>query len=250
VIPGRLLAIVTKLISEFYTHTTLDNYFLKLDLQPYARHGGSNKLNKVGNVIGAIKEELDDEDADKLILKMIKELVAEWHDRMNYLLSNHEDKDIKDFYDALRIAGWSVSSGELIPTTPGILALDKEITGFELDLAALQLSVALEHYKQAIDNYSRKQYEASNGQLRSFLENMYIELCKLKTSEDFEDPLAALQHLLKTKKIDGGEYDIARGILKSSNERGAHHGLSDEQEALFRLHISTALGRYLVARLK
>ena len=61
------------------------------------------------------------------------------------------------------------------------------------------------------------------------------------------DPKGTVDRLVNAATLDGDEAQLLRGLLGLSNRRGAHHGLTDEQEALFRLHFSTAAARYLLA---
>lgn len=157
---------------------------------------------------------------------------------------------IRSFLQALRADGWEFSEGKLIPTTPEPAVLAPEITRLQQELQDLEFTVAGTHYQQALDNFRMGLWETSNGALRSFLENLYTELCRQKTDRFFANPGGALQHLHQTHHIEPGEYILAKGLLDMSNTHGAHHGISNPEEALFRFHFSTALGRYLLTRLK
>ena len=69
------------------------------------------------------------------------------------------------------------------PTTPQPAALAQEWSQLERDLQALTLNVAAEHYRQAHESFAASNWEAANGQIRSFMEDLLIELGKRETSK-------------------------------------------------------------------
>src|SRR5205823_2990503 len=91
--------------------------------------------------------------------------------------------------------------------------------------------------------------EASNGQLRSCLESFLINLDSHLGQRETDDPRGAIEHLRALGHVDGDEAKMLTGLVGLSNERGAHHGLTDDEEALFRLRFTTAAIRYVLARL-
>lgn len=110
------------------------------------------------------------------------------------------------------------------------------------------LNVAAEHYRQVLESFTASNWEAANGQIRSFMENLLIELGKQETSKGRSDPSAALQDLRDQGFIDNPEWQMVRGFWQSIQDNGPHHGLSYEQEALFRLHVATSIARYMIHR--
>lgn len=108
------------------------------------------------------------------------------------------------------------------------------------------LNVAAEHYRQAHESFTASNWEAANGQIRSFMEDLLIELGKRETSKTRPDPSAALQDLRDQGFIDHPEWQMFRGFWQGIQDNGPHHGLSYEQEALFRLHSATSITRYLI----
>jgi hypothetical protein len=228
---------------------------MKLDLEPYTYAGGSNKVNRVSNVIRKIRDAHPAEEADRLIFSLAREYlenrIGDLDKKRDYIFDEPtvSTEFIRPLLQALEADGWKFSGGKLIPETPEPAALAPEISRLQHDLQQLGLEIAATHYRHALDNFRERRCEASNGQLRCFLENLYIELCTRQTGRPFTDPGSAIQHLRQTGHIGSGEYNLARGLLEVSNERGAHHGVSDEEEALFKFHFSTALGRYLISRI-
>ena len=116
----------------------------------------------------------------------------------------------------------------------------------ERDLQELGLNVASEHYRQAHESFVAGNWEAANGQIRSFAEDLFIELGTRQTSIPRSNPDAALQDLRNSGFFDDPEWQTARGFWQSIQNNGPHRGLSDEQEALYRLHVATAIARYSI----
>lgn len=244
---GKIQALTIELISQSYSHTDLGMLFLKLDLNQFDPDG--NKANRVRGVVENFKASKGGEGVDALLLELIQDYATD--KSLDWLQKTSTWSTIWNrLIPELNNAGWSFQSGKFIPTTPDVAPLAPEVDALTADLQDLGLEIAERHYAQAVDNFRQKNHEASNSQLRSFLENLYIELCVRKTAKRFTDPTAAVRSLQTSKALDNGELNIARGMFEASNERGSHHGLSTEQEATFRFHFSTALGRYLIARLK
>ena len=48
------------------------------------------------------------------------------------------------------------------------------------------------------------------------------------------------------ERIDLSEWNNFRGFWESCQSNGPHHGLSNNEEAIYRLHTATALSRYLL----
>lgn len=128
------------------------------------------------------------------------------------------------------------------PLAPAVNALEAELT-------RQSYVVALQHYQQAVRNFTNHELEAANGQLRSFLENLFIQLAIDHASHAGTEPVAALQRLRQVGKLLDGEFNLLRGLWELSQERGAHQGLTSEEEALFRLQTTTSATRFLLHHL-
>jgi hypothetical protein len=63
------------------------------------------------------------------------------------------------------------------------------------------------------------------------------------------DARGAADRLKDHGDLDGDESKLISGLAGVSNVRGAHAGLTERHEALFRLHMTTAVARYLLERL-
>jgi len=146
----------------------------------------------------------------------------------------------------LAIDGFEVRDDDIVPTTPAPAQLGPELTALEADLQALGLNVASTHYRQAHEAYVAGNWEPCNGSVRSFLEDLVKESGRRRTGHSRNDAMAALQDLRNAGRLDKSEWNLVRAFWGDIQDNGPHSGLSDEQEALFRLHTATALARYLL----
>ena len=100
------------------------------------------------------------------------------------------------------------------------------------------------------DPYVDGRHEASNGQLRSFLEALLLGLSEGVPGRRPGSSMGAIDRLRNAGAIDGDQAELLKGIVGVSNDRGAHSGLTETEEALFRLHIASSVARYLLARVQ
>jgi hypothetical protein len=112
------------------------------------------------------------------------------------------------------------------------------------------LNVAATHYRQAVDNFTDGNFEACNGQLRSFLEDLIKGAARLRGLPQAAGPQAALDHLRNVANVlDAEEWAVMRALWGAAQDNGPHAGLKDAEEARFRLHTATAAGRYLLKKI-
>lgn len=149
----------------------------------------------------------------------------------------------------LELDGYAIVDGVVVATTPDPAALGPQISQLEIELDSKKLDVAGAHYRQAIDSFTDGRLEASNGQLRSFLEDFMLTACEQILGARPNNVRSAADRLRNHGHLDADEASLISSLASVSNPRGAHAGLTDQDEALFRLHMTTALVRYLLARL-
>jgi hypothetical protein len=118
----------------------------------------------------------------------------------------------------------------IVPTMPGPAAIAPEISLVEHELAAHGLHVARRHYRQAVDSFVDNRLKASNGQLRSCLENLLIELVHVAQANKLMIPRVPSNIFAKPVTLTVTRQSLI-GLVGLSNDRGAHHGLTDEAEA-------------------
>ena len=120
------------------------------------------------------------------------------------------DED-SDLALALRLDGYEWKDGRLLPAQPGPAALSREVSILEQRLSDLGFEVALNHYQQAVDAFVGNAFEASNGQVRSFLEGLLISHAARATSKQQRtNPKAALQDLRDAAIVDNSEWNFFR----------------------------------------
>ena len=140
-----------------------------------------------------------------------------------------------------------VTTYELLPTDTTAAPLGREISALEADLDARGNATALNHYQQAVNNLLQHNYEATNSQLRSALEDVGLDLAKTHASYSGQKGGEAISRLVDAGLLpeeDGGL--MLRGVWKMSHPRGSHPGQSDADEARIRMHLVTAGLRLLL----
>ena len=156
-------------------------------------------------------------------------------------------------WESLRPDHESKVEYQLRPTDTGPAPLGPEITALEGELAARGYNVALNHYRQAVENFSQHQHEAANSQLRAALEDLLVQLAEAHTN--YIKPPGqggggqAIQKLIGTSNLgerNGG--DLISGLWKMSHSNGSHPGTSNADESRFRLQVATASARLLLHR--
>ena len=226
---------LAEFLESAWTHATLDTLFFEFELEGRDQHG--NKLTRSMDLLRGV--EATHENADGTVIQLIEHLFEdEWH-------RDHSPS----LHQALQLDGFVFQIDRLVPSEPGPVALAPEISALEQAMQAQQLDVALQHYRQAVDSFTAGRLEACNGQLRSFLEALLIELDRRSTNRNVGNPSAALQDLRDNGHLDQSEWNMFRYFWHGIQDNGPHAGLTTKDEALYRLHVGTATGRYLVTKL-
>ncbi len=216
-------------------HAELELVFLEHGL-PCDQFGGGIRPRVNGLVMTLRSRDGGDASLTQLIEYVLQRRSAGWEpaDRLLH---------------ALRLDDCEWRDGKLVPTTPEPVALAQELSQLERDLQELSLSVAAAHYRQAYESFVAGNWEAANGQVRSFVEDFFIEVGRRETSNVRSDPSASLQDLRSQGFLDDAEWQTFKGFWQGIQDRGPHRGLSHEQEALFRLHVATSIARYMIHKL-
>jgi len=237
----RTLVSLARVLSEVHSHTTIDTLAYELGLEQAAV--GQNKLARCVALVRALEAACTQANDDRSLLELVQNTLASLNSWQRGNLGN-----LPGLLAALMVDGFEFRDKTLLPTTPGPATLAPQVSALEQDLESRGLVVAAAHYRQASENLVQGNFEASNGQIRSFLENLFISTCARVTERNFPDPTAALQHMRNEGLLEPSEWNTCRGLWDLSQTNGAHHGLSNSEEALFRLHFATALARYLLHR--
>jgi hypothetical protein len=246
-------ATLIDVVSGAYSHSELDTLFLRLDCANVgptrdlsSTAPGPNKMDRVRPVVDRLRNRDDQPD----VISLLRELIEVKFDGRVFDYQGNVVQFLERLVREFELDGYTVSEdGRVVATTPDPAALGPEISRLERELDERGLGVARAHYRQAVDSFVDGRLEASNGQLRSFIEDFMLTLCAQITGTRAADARGAAERIRSHGGIDGDETKLITGLAGLSNQRGAHAGLTDRDEALFRLHMTTAVARYLLARL-
>ncbi|MER6803290.1 MULTISPECIES: hypothetical protein [Streptomyces] len=121
-----------------------------------------------------------------------------------------------------------------------------EISALEAQLNAAGFEVALNHYKQAVDNLNHHNYEASNGALRPMLEDVTFRVAQ-KYGYTGASGGNAINFMVDQKKVVPEKWGrLMQGAWGISHPEGPHPGRSSADEARFRMLIITSIVRRLL----
>ena len=166
------------------------------------------------------------------------------------------------FLNALTRDGFTFSDGTFrraLPPEADLPNADDELHALldEFDMATIK-----GHLDQAIDNHTRGQWAAANGQLRTLLEGLFDEIARhleptqagnLPSSENRRQLLATLEPPFLQESIGEWSRDgknFVNGAFKRLHSEGPHPGLSDEEDCTFRLHLALIVAGYFMRKLR
>jgi hypothetical protein len=151
---------------------------------------------------------------------------------------------------ALEADGWEydVDEDRLVSAVPGVIVAE-ETSHLEQALTELGWTDAAGHYRQALEAFSRAEWAGANAQLRSLLEDLLPRIAEKVAGNRPQEPRAAIDQLRSRGWLVEGEYNLLRGCWELAQHRGSHPGLSDQDDARFRLILVASHCRFLVARL-
>lgn len=230
----KTLARLADAVAEQNSHASLSALFFEYDVDQRDVPDGNLKKRSLA-FIRALAELSPEARSRKEIVEVAEKLGSYRWERDIALVA------------AMRLDGFEFCDGRLIPTTPDSIPLYSEISVLELALTG-QLSVAGTHYRQAVNNFTDGHFEASNGQVRSFVEAFLPQLSLQLTGKTSTNVGAALQHLKHAEILDEHENNMLKAFWNGIQDNGPHAGLTSGSEALFRLHSGTAVARYLLAK--
>jgi hypothetical protein len=233
----RTLVALSRALSDI-NHAPLGTLFFEYRLEARDPGGGMNQ--RALEFVKALEDSFPADEVDRICLEIATRVIRErpLGHNTQYLLA------------ALKLEGFEYEDGRLIPATPGAVNIATEISILESELQHRQYNVASAHYRQAVDSFVDGRCEASNGQIRAFMEDLFVSLAQSNTGSTSQEPRAALDSLRDDSCIDSKQWNLFRGYWDDIQDNGPHRGLSDREEALFRLHMGTALARYLLSVLR
>ncbi|WP_431883800.1 hypothetical protein [Micromonospora gifhornensis] len=255
-----------------FSASDLTTLLMKANVNRYG-HLDSNKQELVrSRLVGArdAVTEAGDSDAHRGLLAFVKFVVERavkdpedpplWFDPLREaLLADGYELSWQKVEDVTSVGSFSGPvlrervTYQLLPTDSGVVPLHAEITALEQELASRGYTVALNHYRQAVNAFRQHDYEAANGQLRSMLEDLLVQLATANANyvkparQGGGGPSITLLKATPTLSPDDGG-DLLSGLWKMAHTKGAHPGLSNADESRFRMHVITAMARLLLHR--
>lgn len=163
--------------------------------------------------------------------------------------------------NALRQDGYVIADLRLIAELPDEVPLPEIRDELTRLLETEGFDTARGHFQQAIAAHARGDWAAANGQLRSFVEDMFDQIAGI-LSQGAADALPtshARREWLATCNppfflTDLNEWDLqdhrgfTEGFWRRLHPAGAHPGLSDEADATFRLHLVILIAQHYMVR--
>ena len=130
----------------------------------------------------------------------------------------------------------------------------------ELLLDQLHLSIAKGHLQQALSAFHRGEWSSANGELRNFYEYYLNEIANglgytgpdiSKSRRDFLGGVCSPPFLLEEyNEWHPQKTQFVQGLMNRMHPHGGHPGLSEEEDATFRLQISLITARLFLRRYK
>ena len=139
----------------------------------------------------------------------------------------------------------------LLPLAEPRMPLSEEITALEADFVRLGLTVALNHYRQAVKNFVDQDFETANGALRTMLESVIIHFAVAKGFQQTRqgDGGNAIAYLRDNGHLPGRDCgDFVRGLWWITHTNGPHPVTTTAGEVHFRMLTLTGAARYLIDR--
>lgn len=252
------------LIGEYenYGHSAIGTFLMKAGLSKYdpGRESPDGKnINRPARLTTAIQKapnEIREKALRKLTVWLCEDKASEeipkW---VEDLISVLREADLALHHETTEVQknAWSEPtpsySWRLGPLGADEIPLTAQAGQLEQLLLSHSLDVAAEHYSQAFDNFKASNFESSNGQLRTALEEVLLELADRTTNWTRTTQGGDALVVLKDKGIFvEGEHDYFKGLWKLSHKDGPHPGLTTNTEAEFRFHAVTAAIYFLIHR--
>lgn len=129
-------------------------------------------------------------------------------------------------------------------------------------LNQLNLPVAKGHLQQALSAFQRGEWSSANGELRNFYENYLNEIADAlgytgkddsKLRRDFLGADVTPPFLLSDYNewnANNQKPQYVQGLMSRMHPHGGHPGLSEEEDATFRLQVSLITARLFLRRFK
>lgn len=243
---SRTIGMLVRTIDQGYSNTGIGTLLLDAEADQWDPIKPANKQDRLQRVFRAMRED-SSEEAESAALEIARRLLS---DGAEHAGTSRQMVWWDAARDTLAADGWEydVEADRLVSTVPGV-SVAQETSRVEGEFTRRGWTDAAGHYRQALEAFSRAEWAGSNAQLRSMLEAVLPAAAETVTGNRPREARAAIDILRDKWSLAEGEYNLLRGLWDLSQHRGSHPGLSDEEEARFRLMSVTSECRFLLARL-
>jgi hypothetical protein len=243
---SRTLGILVEAIDEGYEDRRIGTLLLKAGADSWQPATWPNKQTRLQRVFDTMRKD-SGEEASVAVLELVRLVLGDGD-------GNCDVRTPTTWYPNVRAAvaadGWDYDpdSGRLLPMVPGIQVAE-EASLLEEKMEERGWSVASGHYRQALSAFGARNWASANAQLRSVLEDVLRSSAEFVSGKRPAEVQSSLDALRAKRVLLDGEFGFAKGLWTMCQSRGPHAGLSDEEEARFRLVTVSSYSRFLLARL-
>ena len=168
-------------------------------------------------------------------------------------------------YNSIKRDGFTVRNEHIVALLPEELIESNVENELIRLLNHFNFNTAKGHLEQAIENHSKGNWAGANGQFRTYMESLMLEisntLIPARNCTNIGDaitwlsnpailnPVLLHQHLNEVP-AQGLNTPYINGLWKRLHPTGSHPGLSDEEDSTFRYHTLMVFTRYLLSRME
>lgn len=233
---------------RFHTHAQIDQFALRFGLVDVLGDGGIEKKETRLMQHLVANPNLRGPRGGVLVLELVEDLIEQrckgpW-------ATKAPEEAFPSLVNALKHDSYQIVDLELRASLPDAVP----VADIENELVRLldrhSFTTAKGHLDQAIAAHTRGDWAAANGQLRSFVEELFDRIAKhlsggqsaqLGSSHARREWLATCSPPFFDPALNewevGGKGGFVQGFWKRLHSHGAHPGLSDEVDATFRLQL-------------
>jgi hypothetical protein len=254
---NRTLSCIIEILADSYTDSKLRTLFFKYNLLDVYEQSGrlTAKRRKVNDVFQHLCAAGDDS-SRRALESIVRETLKEFYPQkeVSQIRRQRFFEKFPDLDTALRADGFHVREGELIPIISSLVEPVKEEALVETLLDKYGFSIAKNHLKQSYENYVGGNWEAANGALRSFLQDVFdqIALIIAPLGAGQKAPGGERRKLLQEKHFieSDTEAKLVLGFFQFASHKGSHPGISNESDSRLRRYMAVALASYYLEKLE
>jgi hypothetical protein len=244
---------------NFQFHALLQQLALQFSLEDVLGDEGISKKETRLMEYLIHNPELNGPRGSSLVLELIEFLFERCGVGPPY--SKEPEEAFPELVNSLRRDGFAVDGLQLRTVLPDNVPVAQEEDELKCLLEKYAFTTALGHLDQAIAAHTRGDWASANGQLRSFIEDLFDNIAhglsdgstkKLKSSHARREWLAEDTPPFFYSELNeweiNGKGGFVQGFWRRLHPEGSHPGLSDERDCTFRLHLVIIVAGYFLRR--